>query len=215
MSTLFLKRFLQRPTQVASIIPSSRTLVHKVAGKLDLSAPRVIVEFGGGEGCHTRELARRMHADSKLVVFELDPELAVHLQKQFRHDARVTVLNENALEISKRLAERGIGKCDYVISGIPFSILEKAVKKELLKRVYEVLAPASHAAFVIYQVTNELRTNGHCAHFARVESEYCLRNIPPMFVAKFYKTANGHHVNGNGHGNGNGVHAVNGHAVKV
>jgi hypothetical protein len=42
-----------------------------------------------------------------------------------------------------------------------------------------------------------------------VESEYCLQNIPPMFVTKFYKTANGH---SNGHGpngrhlNGNGRH---------
>ena len=31
--------------QVASIIPSSKVLVHKVAGKMDLSEPRVIVEF--------------------------------------------------------------------------------------------------------------------------------------------------------------------------
>src|SRR5262249_29156439 len=55
MSALFLKRFLQRPMQVASIVPSSRTLVGKVAGKMDLGQPRVIAEFGPGEGCHTRE----------------------------------------------------------------------------------------------------------------------------------------------------------------
>jgi phospholipid N-methyltransferase len=212
MSTLFLKRFLQRPMQVASIIPSSRTLVQKVAGKMDFGVPRVVVEFGAGEGVHTREIARRMSADSKLIVFELDPELATHLQEQFRHDPRVTVLNENALEIAQVLTSRGL-KADYVVSGIPFSILDKELKKQLLQRVHDSLAPASHAAFIIYQVTNELRTNGHCDHFARAESEYCLRNIPPMFVAKFYRTLNGHangHSNGNGNGNG---HAVNGHAM--
>lgn len=198
--------------QVASIIPSSRTLVHKVAGKMDLSAPRVVVEFGAGEGVHTREIARRMCAKSHLIVFELDPVLAEHLQEQFRDDNRVTVLNENALEIAQVLASRGL-TADYVISGIPFSILEKETKKELLQRVHASLAPASHAAFIIYQVTNELRTNGHCDHFARAESEYCLRNLPPMFVAKFYKTLNGHgkaHANGNGHANG---HAVVGQAA--
>jgi phospholipid N-methyltransferase len=210
MSALFLKRFLQRPMQVASIIPSSTALVNKVAGKMDLSAPRVVVEFGGGEGVHTREIARRMHQDSKMLVFELDGELAAHLRRQFEHDSRVSVLHANALDVSKELAARGLPACDYVLSGIPFSILEKDAKRELLQRVYDVLTPASHAAFVIYQVTNELRANGHCGHFARAESEYCLRNIPPMFVSKFYKTANGHAHNGNGNG-----HAANGHAVPV
>lgn len=211
MSTLFLKRFLQRPMQVASIIPSSRTLVRKVAGKMDLTVPRVVVEFGAGEGVHTREIVRRLHPDSHLIAYELDPVLAGHLKEQFKDDERVIVLNENALEISQTLASRGL-TADYVVSGIPFSILEKETKKELLRRVHDSLVSASHAAFIIYQVTNELRTNGHCDHFARAESEYCLRNIPPMFVAKFYKTANGHtngHANGNGNGNG---HSVNGHA---
>jgi phospholipid N-methyltransferase len=218
MSTLFLKRFLQRPMQVASIVPSSRTLVRKVMSKMDFNAPRVIVEFGAGEGVHTREIAKRMNPDSRLIVFELDSVLAGHLQEQFKGDPRITVLNENALQIGQALLSMGLPACDYVVSGIPFSILEKDAKKQLLRRVYDALTPASHSAFVIYQVTNELRTNGHCDHFARAESEYCLVNIPPMFVAKFYKTANGHvnghgngaHAHGNGNGNGNGV---KGHVV--
>ena len=47
-------------------------------------------------------------------------------------------------------------------------------------------------AFIIYQVTNELRQ--HATFFDRAESEYCLQNIPPMFVTVFQKanTRNGH-----------------------
>jgi hypothetical protein len=41
-------------------------------------------------------------------------------------------------------------------------------------------------AFIIYQVTNELRQ--HATFFDRAESEYCLQNIPPMFVTVFQKT---------------------------
>ena len=48
MSVLFFKRFLQRPFQVASIIPSSKALVERVANKMDFSQPRVIAEFGPG-----------------------------------------------------------------------------------------------------------------------------------------------------------------------
>ena len=35
--------------------------------------------MGPGEGCHTREIVRRMHPESRLILFELDPELAQHL----------------------------------------------------------------------------------------------------------------------------------------
>ena len=218
MSALFLKRFLQRPLQVASIIPSSRVLVRKVSDKMDFSKPRVVAEFGPGEGCHTREIARHLAPESRLLLFELDPEFARHLAKQFRHDSRVTVLNIDAAHLTEALAARGLRHCDYIVSGIPFSILDPEKKRDLLRRTYEALAPAPHAAFIIYQVTNELRERGHCDHFARAESEYCLQNLPPMFVTKFWRTTNGHQGPLNGHRNGtNGAshkgHRNNGHAL--
>jgi phospholipid N-methyltransferase len=188
MSALFLKRFLTRPAQVASIVPSSKTLIRRVADKIDFGVPRVLAEFGPGEGCHTREITARMHPDSRLLLFELDPELAAHLKDQFHDDRRVTVLNANALELPGALVQLGLNRCDYVVSGIPFSILKGDQKRDLLQRVYDALSPADHAAFIIYQVTNELRALGHCDHFHRSESEYCLRNIPPMYVTKFYRT---------------------------
>ncbi len=206
MSAIFLKRFLQRPFQVASIIPSSRTLVRKVADKMDFKGPRVIAEFGPGEGCHTREIVQRMDTHSRLLLFELDPELAQHLAEQFSADPRVTVLHQDAAELPTELARRGIAHCDYVVSGIPFSILEPAKKKQLLQHTFDSLAPDPHSAFIIYQVTNELVK--HCRHFARAESEYCLQNIPPMFISKFYRVAQ-KAVNGNGHPRANGA---NGHA---
>jgi phospholipid N-methyltransferase len=181
--------------QVASIIPSSKTLIRKVAEKMDFSGPRIIAEYGPGEGCHTREILKRMNPESHLMLFELDPELAQHLEEQFRDDKRVIVLNSDACNLNAALAQRGLPHCDYIVSGIPFSILEPAKKRELLQHTFEALKNEAHAAFVIYQVTNELVA--HCKHFPRVESEYCLQNLPPMFVTKFYKTANGHsHVNG-------------------
>ena len=206
MSAIFLKRFLQRPFQVASIIPSSRALIRRVVTKMDLSQPRVIVEYGPGEGCHTREIVRRMHPDSHLILFELDPELAQHLEDQFRADRRVTVLNADCATLAPTLARRGHAHCDYIVSGIPFSILSPEKKRGLLRSTFDALAPSDTAAFIIYQVTNELV--GHCRHFPRTESEYCLQNLPPMFVTKFYKTANGHK---NGHAHAAQGHSVNGH----
>ena len=198
MSVLFFKRFLTRPLQVASIIPSSKQLTRRIMSKFDFTEPRVIAEYGPGEGCHTREIAQRMHQGSTLLLFELDPELAGHLRHQFRNDPRVHVINAGADEITSELKSRGIEHCDYVISGIPFSTMEINKKRELLQKTYDALSQKPTSAFIIYQYTNELRQ--HAKVFPRAKSEYFLQNIPPSFITVFYKMP----LNGNGHSNGNG-----------
>jgi len=226
MSLLFLKQFFRNPSRVASIAPSSRSLIKKVSEKLDHSAPRIIVEYGPGEGCQTREIIRRMHPESRLFLFELDAQLAGHLRKQFANEPRVSVHNEDCARLPEILAEAGLAHCDYIVSGIPFSIMPKAKKREILANTHRVLAPQPHAAFIIYQITNELRTRGHCDHFAYAESDWVFFNLPPNFVTKFYKVkkgmngsngahgTNGHGKHGtNGHVNGNGNHAANGRSV--
>lgn len=202
MSALLFKRFLMKPMRVAYIVPSSRALIRRVCSKMDFSRPKVIVEFGPGEGCHTREIVKRMHPQSRLLLFELDSELAAHLKEQFREDPRVEVLHTDAVDLPRVLAEREIPHCDYVVSGIPFSILEITKKRALLQNIFDCLAHDPDSAFVIYQVTAELRQ--HAKHFPRIESEYCLQNLPPMFVIKFYKQglnghcSCGHHAHKNG-----------------
>ena len=190
MSVLFLKRFLQRPFQVASIIPSSRALVERVSEKIDFASARVIAEYGAGEGVHTREIVRKMRHDSQLLVFELDAAFCRDLRRQFANDARVHVINHDAARLSEAMQQRGIAQCDYIVSGIPFSILAKDKKQALLRQTYEALA--ADGAFIIYQVTNELRQ--HATDFAHAESEYFLANIPPMFITVFRKppSTNGH-----------------------
>src|SRR2546423_15610262 len=148
MSALFFKRFLQRPFQVASIIPSSKALVKKVARKMDFSGPRVIAEYGPGEGVHSREIARRMSRDSQLLLFELDPAFSRDLQRQFADDPRVHVINGNAAHLPLELRRRGIDWCDYIVSGIPFSILKIDKKRALLQQTHDALAPGGR--FIIY-----------------------------------------------------------------
>ena len=212
-AVLFFKRFLQRPMQVASIVPSSRMLIDRVAGKFDFSAPRIIAEFGPGEGCHTREIVRRMHPESRLLLFELDPELANHLRHQFRDDARISRPEHGRRRLPAELAKLGIEHCDYVVSAaFPFRPWRSERSGSCCSGIPPPWPRTPHSAFIIYQVTNELRGHGDKI-FPRIQSEYCLQNIPPMFVTVFFKQAlNGCNGNGNGHGsngtrpNGNGRH---------
>jgi phospholipid N-methyltransferase len=192
MSVLFLKRFLQRPFQIASIMPSSKVLVERVADKIDFENARVIAEYGPGEGVHSREIARRMGPDAQLLLFEVDAAFSRDLRRQFADDPRVHVINQDAAGLPQEMRQLGIAQCDYIISGIPFSILNIDKKISLLKKTHEALAPGG--SFIIYQVTNELKQ--HATLFEEAESEYVLQNIPPMFLTVFRKTSA---LNGSAH----------------
>jgi phospholipid N-methyltransferase len=186
MSALFFKRFLKRPFQIASIVPSSKALVERVSDKIDFDRARVIAEYGPGEGVHSREIARRMRPDCQLLLFEIDAAFSRDLRRQFSDDARVHVINDNAAHLQRELQDRGIDACDYIVSGIPFSILQIDKKRDLLQQTHDALVPGGR--FIIYQVTNELKQ--HAKIFEHAESEYFLQNIPPMFITVFER-ANG------------------------
>lgn len=183
MSALFFKRFLQKPFQIASIVPSSKAMVERVADKIDFDRARVIAEYGPGEGVHSREIARRMAPDAQLLLFELDPAFSRDLERQFADDPRVHVINQDAARLPQELKRRNIPYCDYILSGIPFSILKIDKKRALLQKTHDALAPEGR--FIIYQVTNELKQ--HATVFGRTKSEYFLQNIPPMFITVFEK----------------------------
>jgi phospholipid N-methyltransferase len=131
-----------------------------------------------------------MSDDSTLLLFELDPDLSRDLERQFANDPRVHVINGDAALLPQELQRLEIGPCDYVVSGIPFSILEIEKKRALLRKTHEAIRPGG--SFIIYQVTNELRQ--HATLFDQAQSEYFLQNIPPMFITVFSKanTRNGH-----------------------
>src|SRR5215203_2190782 len=145
----------------------------------------MIAEYGPGEGVHSREIARRLLPGSQLFLFELDAAFSRDLKRQFANDPRVHVINGDAAQLPQGLQRHEIPFCDYIISGIPFSILDIEKKRALLQKTYDAIVPGG--SFIIYQVTNELRQ--HATHFEEADSEYFLQNIPPMFITVFRKTA--------------------------
>ena len=184
MSLLFFKRVLANPIQVGYLVPSSGFLTRRTAKRIDFSKPRVVVELGPGEGCHTRQIVRRMDAGSKLILIELDAHFAAHLRKQFLHDPRVTVVQSDALHLATTLGDMGISNPDYIVSGIPFTIMERDLREKLLANIALAMGPDS--IFITYQVS--LRISEH-ALFDLSRSEHCLFNVPPINVMELRKSA--------------------------
>ena len=105
VSALFSKRFLKRPFGIASIVPSSKALVERVGSKMDFSRPRVIAEYGPGEGVHSRGIARRMTLDSHLSCLgSTRPSLIISNGNLPETDAEVVI--DTAESHPKRLRRK-------------------------------------------------------------------------------------------------------------
>jgi len=185
MSLLFFRRVLANPLRVGYVVPSSPSLTRQTARRLDFSTPRVVVELGPGEGCHTRQIVRRMCPSSRLVLFELDEHFVGHLREQFAGDKRVTVLHADARDLLHELEKAGIPRVDYIVSGLPFFLIKSPLKEELLGAISGAMDEKTR--FVTYQVSLQLSGERHLFELDR--REYCPLNIPPINVLEFRKAA--------------------------
>lgn len=176
MVLLLFKEFLH-DRNVASIVPTSTRVVKKVCAGMDFSKRNVIVEYGPGTGVFTRFLLKKMGADSKLIAIETNAKLVAHLRRI--DDARLVVVNNSARNVKSILAQEHESRADYVISGIPFSYFDDALRDSIVRDTRDILV--SEGKFLVYQFVPHVRKPLK-AHFQSVHTGYELFNIPPFFV---------------------------------
>lgn len=148
-STLvFARNFIKHPRMLGSMIPSSRFLVNRLLRLVDWKAAKVIVEYGPGVGVITKEIVQRMAPDARLIVVETNEEFVGVLRKTMP-DSRLDVVHGSAADIRGILHERGIEHADYVISGIPYSLMPAEVRDAIIAATYAVLRPGGR--FLVFQ----------------------------------------------------------------
>ena len=182
MSTFtYLKSFI-KDKDVASVTPTSKFCIRRVCKPIDFSRCNTILEYGAGTGVFAFYLLQRLTSDSKLILFETNPELFTKLQEI--NDSRVTLFNESVEWVEQMLGGEMLGKVDYIISGIPFSFLDDENKRNILVQSKKMLRKSGE--FLAYQ------TSGHLKEplrevFGNVRTEFELLNIPPMTVYQAVK----------------------------
>ena len=188
MSFLFFKRVLANPVRVGYLVPSSPFLTRQTAKFIDFAKAGTVIELGPGEGCHTRRIIRRLRPDAKLILVELDSHFVQHLKTQFADDSRVVVVHGNALHLPEILEDLGAANPDYIVSGIPFTIMERSLREQLLASIAKAMGPRTR--LITYQAT--LGISDH-ELFDQVRRKHCLLNVPPLHVMELRKsdTANG------------------------
>jgi phospholipid N-methyltransferase len=178
----FLRAFLRSPRQVGSVVPSSRFLERRLVSLSAVANARTIVELGPGTGGTTRAILRAMPRHARLLSIEIDPVLHGLLRRI--GDPRLIAHLGSAEQLREILRQYGLPAPDVVISGIPFSTMERAVGRRILEAISAVLEHGGR--FIAYQVRDRVAHLGSPGlDLKRVELEWL--NVPPLRVFQWEK----------------------------
>lgn len=163
---------------LGSVVPSSRYLVRRTLRPIDWERAGVVVEFGPGIGTITGEILRRLRPDGRLIAFETNEDFVRHLDDSF-DDPRLEVVHGSAEGIGEVLRERELEGADYVLSGIPFSLMPDEVRDRILERTRDALEP--DGIFLVYQFSPRIGTHLKRV-FPEVRWEFEPLNLLPAVV---------------------------------
>lgn len=174
----FWKQFLKSRREIGSVTPSSRYLTKGIVDKIDFENAKVIVELGPGTGVFTRAMLKKMSADCKLIVIELNTEMFQLLQKSIS-DPRVILVEASATEMKNILLQNGFENADYIISSLPLTVMPEQVANTILSDSKLLLS--SKGKYLQFMYSLMLKTKLE-AYFSQVEKTFVLFNFPPAFV---------------------------------
>jgi phospholipid N-methyltransferase len=175
---LFARNFLKHPAMLGSVIPSSPFLVNDLLRQVDWERARVLVEFGPGVGTVTREILKRMRTDATLLAIELNEDFVEYLHENIA-DPRLRIVRGSAAQVRGILAEQGLSGADYIISGLPFSIMPEATRNQIVVESRAALNP--QGSLVLFQYSRVLLP---CleSSFSSVRLNFQLFNILPALI---------------------------------
>jgi len=177
----FFKNFLG-DRNVASVMPSSLFAVRRVCNKIDFDKKVTVVEYGAGSGVFSRFILEKMNPQSKLILIETNKNFVSSLREI--NDPRVLVFNDSAENVGKILDECNLKDVDYVVSGIPFSFLDKDLKARIIRGTHDSLSTGGK--FLVYQFSNHVRKHLKQS-FNKTNTSFELFNIPPLFIFESIK----------------------------
>lgn len=184
-SWTFFREFVRRPTQVGSVIPSSKALARSVVDAAAIAPGQVVVELGAGTGPITSEIVARAPG-TPLLCLEPAPDLA----RKLRHAVPGAMVLERKADrtLPDVVAGWGHPRVDRVVSGLPWTMWPAELQEEVLSGITSALAP--HGRFVTYSYLNaQLSPSGlrfrdtldqWFRHVWRSPVQW--RNVPPAVV---------------------------------
>ena len=154
---------------------SSKALVAKMLSHASISSAKIIVELGGGDGSITKGIVDQMNPTAKLFVFEINKSFCESMEKLFPQE-NVRIINDSAANMDHYLNGE---KVDYILSSLPFSLITKEIKAQILEATKSALKPSGIFIQICYSY---LLKNLFKNYFNTVKISFTLNNLPPAFV---------------------------------
>lgn len=168
--------------RVASVTPTSTAGIARLLKQINFDRARVVVEFGPGTGVISRAILDRLPPESHLLLIERNLEFIETLQAEFQ-DPRVLIHHGLAQDARRILTDHDLHAADYVLSGIPFSLIEPEDREAIVAQTHALLQP--DGAFLAYQFL--WQPDAHLYDllfntFNHLDTGAVFRNIPPLRV---------------------------------
>ncbi len=151
-TNLFFRRWLQNPLQMGSVIPSSPVLGKLIAKHIEKGSEAAVLELGAGTGAVTHSLIRSGIAPRRIVLVEIVPEMAEHLELTF---PETKVLQADAFNLPADKLNHIAADIGTVICGIPLVLLPEKKQRQFIDQV-EAVAPGKGFLLYTYCITSPL-----------------------------------------------------------
>lgn len=176
---IFLYKFLESPTIIGSITPSSPFLAQAMIKPVNWNQVRVIVELGAGTGVFTQYVHRLKHSDCRGIISEQDQVMRRRLMRMYEG------LNyfSHAEDIYLVIQNLGLSEVDCVLSGLPFANFPQVLRDRILDGVTSSLKPGG--LFVMFQYSLQMKRQLQ-QRFSKIDIRFVPLNIPPAFVYYCY-----------------------------
>lgn len=171
----FLKKFIESPSQVGSLTPSSRFLAKKMLEGIDWKTVRTLAELGAGTGAFTKHIYKLKHPECKVAVFEKDEAMRGELAARY---SQFTYFDD-AVALNLKIKSIGVDSLDAVVSGLPFMLMEDGVRVSIIDEVIKSLKPKG--TFVAFQFSLQMKSL-LVKKFSRVRISFVPLNFLPAFV---------------------------------
>jgi len=179
----FLRSWAEKPLQIGSVTPSSRTLSKAIASYVDTSAVGPVIEIGPGTGPVTQALIEHGIAEERLILVEFDSEFCALLRKRF---PKANVVQGDAYALEKTLAGAvAPGQAVASVCGLPLITKPEAVRLALLAQAFELMQPNAPFVQFTYSVVSPIPLKN--AYFTAKGSRRIWRNVPPARVWVYRK----------------------------
>ncbi|MEB3702171.1 Methyltransferase domain-containing protein [Candidatus Bealeia paramacronuclearis] len=180
---LFLKRWAKNPLQLGSIAPSSKALSSFLARNAVMNEGDYIIEIGGGTGAISRAILNSGVPETRLIVVELDAELAKFLRKSLPFG--VKVIQGNAEHLDKILPPACLGHISTIISALPMRNIPDSVQKNIVEACFKAMGGKGSILQYTYALTSPLKHQD--LHLEYKKLGLILQNIPPATVWKYWR----------------------------